>query len=172
MPGPTIRTDIVEIYVFRRASPAMVGAGQQQGVLAVEFLQLRRAKGLMVGGWHPVMGHVEVGETAAQTALREMAEETRYAPGRGLTGFWQLELVNNYYIASIDAVILSPGFAAEVAPGMEPTIDDAHDGVRWVARDQADRSFLWPGQRRAVDHVVSDILPAGSPMAKLLRIEI
>ncbi len=99
MPGPTIRTDIVEIYVFRRLAPAAIGAGQPQGVLAIEFLQLRRAKGLMVGGWHPVMGHVEAGETAAQAAVRELAEETHYAPGHGLVGLWQLELVNNFYIA-------------------------------------------------------------------------
>ncbi len=68
--------------------------------------------------------------------------------------------------------MLSPGFAAEVVADMEPTIDDAHDGTRWIGRDQTDRSVLWPGQRRALDHIVRDILPAGSQMAKLLRIEL
>src|SRR4051812_5160568 len=99
---PAVRTDIVEVFVFRR----LVGHG-------VEFLQLRRTPAPLAGSWQPVMGHVEPGETATAAALRELREETGYAPGSGLLRFWQLELVNTFFLASLDAIMLSPGFAAE-----------------------------------------------------------
>ncbi|MCE9589471.1 MAG: NUDIX domain-containing protein [Planctomycetes bacterium] len=159
MPGPKVRTDIVEVYVFRRVA---------QG--AVEFLQLRRSKGAMVGSWQPVMGHIEEGETAAAAALRELKEETGYAVGSGLIAAWQLETVNAFFLHALDSVMLSPGFAAEVSPGVEPKLDDAHDALRWVPRDHADRLFVWPGQRQAVAQIVGDILPPGSPAENALRV--
>ena len=59
MPGPQMRTDIVDVYVFRRPS---LDAGA-----AAEFLQLRRISGAMAGSWQPVMGHVEAGELTGLT---------------------------------------------------------------------------------------------------------
>lgn len=163
MPGPNLRTDIVEVYVFRRDA-------SQRGALGVEFLQLHRCRGAVAQTWQPVMGHVEAGETAAQAAQRELAEETGFAPGHGLLALWQLESVNAYFLASHDAVMLSPGFAAEVRAQQEPRLDEAHDDFRWVARDQADCRFLWPGQRQAISQIIRDILPADSPVAPLLRL--
>ena len=47
MPGPQLRSDIVDVYVFRRVA-APRGAA--------EFLQLRRVSGIRMGGsWQPVM---------------------------------------------------------------------------------------------------------------------
>jgi len=68
--------------------------------------------------------------------------------------------------------MLSAGFAAETIEGAELRLDEAHDGHRWIRRDMADREFLWPGQRAAIKHIVSDILPVESPMARHLRLEI
>lgn len=162
MPGPKVRTDIVEVYVFRRAA---------RGV--AEFLQLRRSKGAMAGSWQPVMGHIEEGETAAAAAIRELKEETGFAPGpekKSLTAIWQLESVNAFFLATHDAILLSPGFAAEIAPGHEPRLDDTHDAHRWVPRDQADRLFVWPGQRQAIQQIIADIIAPGSPAEPHLRI--
>lgn len=189
MPGPRLLTDIVEVYAFRRlprpADPA-------QGAVAasipcphdLEFLQIRRTKAPMAGAWNTVMGHVEPGETAAQAALRELAEETGFAPaakpsvastptappGRLVLRFWQLELVNTYFLASLDAVMLSPGFAVELSPGQDPILDEAHDASRWVPRDHAPLAFLWPGQRAAIDHIVHDILAPTSLTARRLEL--
>lgn len=184
MPGPVIRSDIVEVYVFRRTMPA--------GALGdrVEFLQGRRAKGHLKGTWQPVMGHVEQGETAMAAALRELAEEAGYATSigharghgagglaeahlktiGGLIGLWQLENLNTYFLASIDTIVMGPGFAAEVSPGLDPVMDDSHDAFRWVPRDRADRHFIWPGQRQAIEQVIRDILDPDSPTRDVLKI--
>lgn len=172
MPGASVRTDIVDVYVFRLCG---VGAGRD-GV--VEFLHLRRKTGKMSGTWQPVMGHVEEGETSVRTALRELAEETGYAPGKGLAAVWQLESVNGYFLAAEDCVMLCPCFAVQVQAGIDPVLDAAHDGFRWVRRDRVDREFVWPGQRAAIEQIVRDILPglaggeAESGVAKVLRIDL
>lgn len=161
MAGPPIRSDIVEVYIFRRLAERR----------SPEFLQMRRARGALSGTWQPVMGHIEEGESAPQTALRELAEETGFRPGPGMLGFWQLELVNTYYLASHESVVLSPGFAVEVTAGIEPVLDADHDAHRWVPRDRVGRMFLWPGQRAAIDHIVHDILSAGSEMLPFLTLD-
>lgn len=181
MPGPTLRTDIVEVYVVRR--PAS-GRGAW-------FLQLRRARGALAGTWQPVMGHIEADETAAQAALRELREETGFVPtdrgGVGASGanpdapterlpvvraMWQLEIVSPFFLAEADAIMLSPGFVVEVEPDAEPVLDDSHDASRWVRADHARQMFLWPGQHRAIEHIMGDILPADAPMREVLRIDL
>ena len=166
MPGPTLRADIVEVYIFRHAA----GSTHEGSLHAVEFLQMRRAKGQLSGTWAPVMGHVEEGETATQAALREMQEESGYSKSRALLKFWQLESVNTYFLANIDVIVMSPGFAALVEPGSEPMMDDSHDAVRWVRMDHADRHFVWPGQRAAIQQIARDILSPHSLAESVLRI--
>ena len=173
MPGPIVRTDIVDVYVFR-----LIGSG----CAGVEFLQARRAKGKMTGTWQPVMGHVEANETAVDTALRELAQETRYRPNAGLIGMWQLESVNTYFLVSEDCVVMAPGFGVQVDAEVQPQLNDEHDAFRWVRRDHVDRVFVWPGQRVAIEQIVRDILPsvgggepgkaAKSSIAEVLRIDL
>lgn len=159
MAGPGVRTDIVDVYVFRHEH----GTG-------AEFLQLRRTSPPLAGTWQPVMGHILPHETATAAALRELREETGYAPDRGLRALWQLECPNVFFLASADAMMLSPCFAAWVDPQVEPVLDASHDAVRWIPRDRCDRDFLWPGQRQAIDQIVRDLLPPGSPVAPILRV--
>jgi 8-oxo-dGTP pyrophosphatase MutT (NUDIX family) len=162
MAGPPIRSDIVDVYVLRRKPSPRA---------RVEFLQMRRAEGAMIGSWHPVMGHSHEGETAVATGLRELAEETSYARNHGLIGFWQLELVNTYYLASHETIVMSPGFAAEVDSSIEPTLDSSHDDFRWVPYDLVDRRFLWPGQRAAITHILRDVISSDSPGSEHLKLD-
>ncbi len=164
---PQVCTDIVDVYVFRRgAAASFVAHGA-----AVEFLQMRRSAGPLAATWQTIMGHVNPGETAAQTALRELKEETGFAPP-ALLGLWQLEEINSYFLASRDAIMLSPCFAVEVRAGAEPVMNEEHDAHRWVKRDHAERCFVWPGQRAAIEGISRDILAADSTVRDILRINV
>lgn len=162
--GPAIRADIVDVYIFRTRPGAKVPGD-------VEFLQLLRAKPPLHNTWHPVMGHIETGETAVQCAVRELIEEVGLRPDApGLIGLWALEQVHPFFVAEIGAVVLSPRFAAEVASGWEPTLDDSHLQHRWVPRDRVERCFMWPGQLAAIREITDSLLPEGSLNRERLRI--
>jgi len=167
--GPTLRADVVEVYIVRRPAPAPAGATGQ--LADVAFLQLRRTREPLRDTWQPVMGHIEAGERATACALRELREETGLSPDHpACRGVWALEQVHPYFVAAIDSVVLSPRFVAEAAHDWEPTLDASHDAHRWVKRAGAHGAFLWPGQRAAIDEIVRDILPETSPVRERLRV--
>lgn len=159
MTGVRLRCDVVEVYLWRQPTP-----GQPP-----QFLQIRRARDPLAGTWQPVMGHIRPEETFLQAALREIEEETGYAPGRGLLKLWQLEPVNVYFLARQDCLMLSPGFAAQVASTVQPQLNAEHDAFRWIPADQAPPMFLWPGQSAAVQYILAQIIPPG-PAEPFLRI--
>jgi ADP-ribose pyrophosphatase YjhB (NUDIX family) len=151
---PHLRTDLVDVYVFRREP-------------GVQFLQLRRAEPPLQGTWQPVMGQMEAGETAQQCAWRELNEEL------GLTavlGAWALQGVHPFFLAATDTVMLSPRFCVEVAADWTPVLNGEHTDHRWVAAASVDESFLWPGQRAACAEVLDTIM-TGRPAAEHLRID-
>jgi len=153
--GPRVRTDIVDVYVFAR---------DERDPDAVRLLQLRRSRAPYAGTWHPVMGHVEPGESAADAARRELAEEIGLTRESGaLLGMWQLEQVHPYFVASLDAIVLSPRFAASTLWSWTPELDNEHDAWRWVGPDRVRESFLWPGQRASVAELLEFMPPAGPP---------
>lgn len=161
MPGPRIRSDIGDLYIFRRTP-------------AIEFLQLRRVGGSLHGSWHPVMGGIEEGETAPEAMLREMHEEVGLeATDRRVLGYWALGAAGAAYLpprrVSEELILIGPKLALEVAPGWEPTLNDEHDGVRWIAEPKIDALFMWPNQRAAAREVISMLEPgcAAEPFMKL-----
>ena len=148
-PGPKLRTDIVDVYVFEQQ--------REDARAAVRFLQLHRAREPLKATWQPVMGHVQAGETALACALREVGEEA----GLGLNnllGLWALEQVHPFLLAERDEIVLSPRFVARAAWDWTPTLNDEHDAWRWVGESEIDQAFLWPGQvaacREALDRVI------------------
>lgn len=157
--GPALRTDVVDVYVFRENESAPGG---------VEFLQLLRNRSPLAGTWQPLMGHIEEGETAAACAQRELAEEVGLrAGGAGWKGLWALEQVHPYYLPDLDAVVLSPRFAARVAPEWTPTLDDEHSDFRWVAAERVNECFYWPGQKKACREIIEEIVRgAWSPLVE------
>src|SRR5438477_10931825 len=96
-----VRYDHVTVLVARKS-----GGGHQ-------LLQLRRRGDDYLGGtWQTVRGTMEAGETAVQTALRELKEETGLTP----TESFSVGIVETFYIAAEDAVLHSPVFLA-IVPG-------------------------------------------------------
>lgn len=133
---PEFSAHAVDVYPYR--SDAAGGT---------EWLVLRRAAGRSdAGRWRMVGGKVRPGEAAWQTALRELAEETGWRPGRGLHLLWALPSVNAFYEWQTDCVVLAPAFAAHVIG--DPTLDDEHDGWAWLPASEAAGRLAWPEQVR------------------------
>ena len=159
-PGPKIRTDIVDVYVFRRRDGG------------VEFLQLLRRENPLGGTWHPVMGHVEPGERATQTARRELMEEIGLdVAGPACLGLWQLNQVHPFLIAATDEIFLSPRFAAEVTAKFELWLCEEHSEQRWVEASEVGARFMWPGQRGAIAEILHEIIRPDSISRDYLRVQ-
>ncbi len=133
-----------------------------------QFLQLRRAATDFMGGtWQTVYGRIEAGETAWEAALRELREETALAARE----LYQLDTVNTFYLAKDDAIWMCPGFCAIVDADARPELNEEHDALRWLAREQYLGRIVWPGERLAVDELCREILDNG-PSKEHLRIRL
>ncbi len=133
---PDITCRFADCHVFRR-----LPSGRD------EWLVMKRAPHTMLGGaWGPVQGHIEPGETAYETAFRELGEETGLRP----VAFWQASYVNRFYLADRDQIILSPVFCAEVPADANVVLSDEHTEHRWVPAEEAMAHYIWPGQRKSL----------------------
>lgn len=166
--GPLVRTDVIDVYVFRTSSrPASTSHAHPP----LEFLQLLRTSDPLKDTWHPVMGHVELGESAVDCARRELREELALDTSSPLVrGFWALEQVHPFFIAAINTIVMSPRFALEVAPDFVPTLNDEHSSFRWIHQDNVQAHFIWPGQLACIQEILTHILPPTSTARQLLRL--
>ena len=156
---PTVRSDIVDVYLFR------------EGGRGIEFLQLLRSREPMLGTWHPIMGHIEAGETASQTAKREMFEEVGLGfEEAALVEFFALEQVHPFYIARTDTIVMSPRFAGRVEGAWTPRLNHEHSAYRWVSIEETAGTFVWPGQHAAIAEIRGHLLTA-SPAREMLRLK-
>jgi dATP pyrophosphohydrolase len=110
-----------------------------------EVLLLRRAKGL-TGEWCQISGKIEPGETAWQTALRELREETALTP----QGFYSADACEQFYEADHDAIALAPVFVAFVDASARVTLNHEHSEHCWVSFDDAVKMVTFGGQRRVL----------------------
>ena len=148
---PDVRSDLVAVYVYRRVN----------GI--VELLQLHRSgsAGEYQQSWQIVYGGVEKpngkSETAVETALRELKEETGLTP----ISMWQVEYLESFYFMPRDYVLIMPVFAAEVSPQAAIALDSEHDAFRWVPEGQIESAFMWRTQREALVHLLAELHHAG-----------
>lgn len=168
-PGPRVRTDVVDLYVFRQQSGS--ASTREGGDPEWGLLQVHRAKPPLLDTWQPVMGHIEPGESAVQAVIREAGEEIGLDLGDAAQsqGLWALEQVHPFYIAAIDCVVMSPRFLAVVRPGWTPRLNPEHSHARWVAASSAWRHFMWPGQMAAVREALA-LLDSRGPEKQALRV--
>lgn len=129
MPNATIR--VVDVYPYR-----------QQGE-GPEFLLMKRASSAIYAGqWRMIGGKIESGETAWETALREVKEETGQIPVR----LWSVPSMNHFYEWKHDRINLIPAFAAEL--DADPVLNHEHTDVAWTSVDAAADRLQWPEQQR------------------------
>jgi dihydroneopterin triphosphate diphosphatase len=141
-----MRVSLVDCYVLR-------GAGA-----ALQCLALRRAAGgRCAGSWETVHGHIEPGESPAEAAQRELAEETGLIPER----LYNLSRVETFYQHRLDEVALVPVFAAFVAGDAKVRTGAEHDTFAWLRPESARRRFAWPREARALDDVIA-LLASGA----------
>ena len=146
-----VRRDHVTVFVARPSAASH------------ELLQLRRTPGDYLGGtWQTVRGSSESDETAIETALRELREETGLTP----VEFYSLGIVESFFIAKLDTLWHSPAFIAIVAPDAPITLDAEHDAFRWIALADADERFMWASERPLLDVIRRVILGEAHHPAK------
>lgn len=95
------------------------------------------------GYWNLVAGGVEPGETAAEAAARELAEEI------GLRApVVPLDLELGYELPA--GRVRLHAFLAEAPAGFEPALDVEHVDRRWCAPEEAMALLAYPEPREAV----------------------
>ena len=138
-----LRHDLIECFVVR---PGSTGH---------EFLLLRRSPGRhMAGAWYTVAGRMEAGETAVQTALRELREETALQP----LELYCLDRINSFYVPSQDTLWHAIIFCAIVPADPPVHLNPEHEAFSWVSRQTAPAHFIWPSCRESVAQIGTEIL--------------
>jgi dATP pyrophosphohydrolase len=127
---------MIEAHIFREVKNG------------IEFLLLKRNNNQIYPGlWQMVTGKIKDGETACQTALREIKEEASLRPVK----LWVVPNVNSFYSHENDHISMLPVFAALVQNGSFVKISDEHCDFKWVNPEEAKKLLAWVGQRNSVD---------------------
>ncbi len=130
-----------------------------------QILLLRRTQP-PAGVWCQVAGGIEANETAWQTALREVTQET----GLRLAELWSGDFCEQFYEADKDHIMMLPVFIGVVPPDAEVVLNAEYDGYKWLGCEEADRLLAFPGQRKMLAAVKAGFIDH-QPHA-LLRIPI
>lgn len=133
---------VVECWLFRVTAEA-----------GLEVLLMRRSAGRVFEGlWQPVTGRPEGDETAPETALREVEEETGLGWG-DLEGFYTLDQVVQLYSQAKRGITHLVLYAARVRPDAEISRSHEHTDDRWVTPDVAAREAIWPAYRESLARI-------------------
>lgn len=118
-----------------------------------EVLLLRRTQTLK-GEWCQVAGSIEEGETAWQTALRELDEETGLRPD----ALYSADICEQFYEAGRDAVTIAPVFVAFIDNSATVTLNHEHSEYRWASFGDAVEMVAFGGQRRVLNWIEDEFV--------------
>lgn len=128
---------------------AVVVVVLQGGGEDARLLLVRRAMGAFSGAWTFVMGGVEEGERATETARRELVEEVGLSPASLFTA----GALDAFYDPVRDRIVHVPFFVAYLEPGEIKLEDDVHDAHRWVTFGEATDLLEFDAQRRVLGDI-------------------
>ena len=138
---PEIIMRVVDAYVFTQTNSGL------------KFLLLKRAKTKMYEHlWQGVAGKIEKNETAWQAAIRELKEETGFAPVK----MFVADHISRFYEADFDRINLVPVFGIEVDK-QKVILSKEHSEYRWVNFKVASKTLVWNGQKEGISAVYNMI---------------
>ena len=126
-----IRCSMVSVLVVRGSSAN------------AEVLLMQRAGDYLRGVWSYVAGHIDPGEPAWRSALRELHEETRLTPA----AFFSANQCEQFYDLREECIAVVPAFVAFVAEDATVRLNREHDAFRWLRWEEA-MSLLPFGSQR------------------------
>ena len=132
----------VDSYIYRKTDTGLV------------FLMLKRSPGKHYEHiWQGVAGKIEDGETATQTIIRELEEETGKKPEK----LFVADHIASFFDAHNDRIQMVPIFGIEVVD-TDIRLSDEHSDYKWVTFEEALNLLTWNGQKnglRAVHDTVT-----------------
>lgn len=130
---------------------------------AARVLLLKR-KTAPVGAWCPVSGRIEAGETAWQTALREIGEETGLREG----ALYTTGITDSFYDVQANTVELMPVFLFMIARRTTVTLDSAQSEHAWLDVDAALAQLTFAGHKMALEAIRRDFIQrAPDPLKRI-----
>ena len=106
------------------------------------FLLLKRAENETIypNVWQAVTGWIEPGETALETALRELKEETGLVPKKS----WTVPYITSFFDVKKDEIHLSPVFGFLVDEDAEIKLSEEHCAFEWLTYEDCCDKLIIP----------------------------
>lgn len=139
-----IKVKQVDSYIYRNTDAGPI------------YLMLKRSTGKHYEHlWQGVAGKIEKGETATQTVIRELEEETGKKPKK----IFIADHIASFYDARNDRIQMVPIFGIEVE-NSEVRLSEEHSEYKWVSFEEALALLTWKGQKEGLrtvhDEITSD----------------
>lgn len=112
-----------------------------------------------------VTGGTADGETATQTAFREIEEETGLVPEQ----FYTADVVETFFLHALNRIVSVPVFVAIVSNMDVRLCPEEHDMYEWLPFEEAIQRLVWNEQKRIITQIHENFVK-NSPHP-LLRIE-
>ena len=152
---PKIKIKQVDSYIYQNTDAGPV------------YLMLKRSTSKYYEHlWQGVAGKIEKGETAVQTVIRELEEETGMKPKK----LFAADHIASFYDARKDRIQMVPAFGIEVE-NSEVQLSEEHSEYKWVSFEEALALLTWKGQKEGL-RTVHDEITAGDNRIKWSEIKL
>lgn len=140
-------------------------ARKDESSVRYEFLALKRSDSdeLYPSLWQCITGTSDSGEKAAETALRELEEETSIARNQ-IEKFWTIPFVGSFFDPYRDAVNMVPAFGVLVRGDAEVRISPEHSQFEWLSDSEIMELLPFPSHKAGHEIFVRYILERDSSL--------